>query len=416
MLGRMSRMNKPEHAGADDRPLILHGRLLIDPHEPLQPGWMRIERGRIVQMEEGSPRAMPDAGDEHSIICPAFVDAHLHLPQFGCTGCDGMELLAWLDEVIFPAEMRWADCEIAAASAMQAVRDLYEAGTFTFAGYLTAHEQSWDAMMQGTASLPLRGAVGQVLMDRHAPAALIGNPQRWPDSLPARLEASINPRFAVSCSDELLACAGRLAAQHAQALIQTHLAESRAECELVASLFPNDAHYTAVYDRHGLLTDRTLLAHALHLSDDEWRLIASRGCVVVHCPTANAFLRAGVFNLDKAREHCVRLALGSDIAAGPDLAMPRIARAMIETAKLRSMMGPRGVHVPTPAEAWHCITAGNADALSMPDAGRLAIGAAADLLVLRPDVTFDRHVIGRLIYGWEQRWITHRVLNGRLFC
>lgn len=250
-------------------------------------------------------------------------------------------------------------------------------------------------------------------MDRGAPQSLINQPPQMPQRPESsRVTVSVNPRFAVACSEGLL----RLASDMAGDLhpVQTHLAESRRERDLVAHLFPADDSYTAVYDRHGLLGRRTLLAHALHLHENEWRLIAQRGPIVVHCPIANTFLRSGLFDLRSAREHGVRLALGSDIAAGCDLPMPRIARAMIDVAKLRQMtIDPRAV-IPSPAEAWDLITRGNADALGWSDAGRIEAGASADLLVLRPEVPFDQHLIGRLIYGWRNEWIETRVVVGRL--
>lgn len=196
------------------------------------------------------------------------------------------------------------------------------------------------------------------------------------------------------------------------AIIQTHLAETTAECDRVRDLFPEDPHYTGVYDRCGLLTPRTLLAHCVHLSPSEWEVIRERQSVVVHCPTANTFLRSGLFDLDTAREHGVRLALGSDVAAGPDIAMPRVARAMIEVAKLRALtINPR-VHVPTPIEGWHLITRGNAEACGWSDSGKLERGAAADLLVLSGPFERDEHLIGRLIYGWDESWITARIVAG----
>jgi guanine deaminase len=136
----------------------------------------------------------------------------------------------------------------------------------------------------------------------------------------------------------------------------------------------------------------------------------------VHGPTANTFLGSGLFDLDAARSHGVRLALGSDVAAGPDMAMPRVARAMIETAKTRAMAIPDGtdVHIPTPAEAWTLITAGNAEALGFADMGRIEPGAAADLLVLKPGLRVDEHLVGRLIYTWRDEYIDRIVLNGRL--
>lgn len=110
----------------------------------------------------------------------------------------------------------------------------------------------------------------------------------------------------------------------------------------------------------------------------------------------------------------MRLALGSDIAAGPDIAMPRVARAMIEVAKLRAMTIDPRAYIPTPAETWRMITTGNADALGWADAGRLQAGSFADVLALRLPFEIDEHLIGRLIYTWRNDYIAHRIVAGRL--
>ncbi len=393
--------------------MILQGRLLLDPHQMPQKGWLQVDNGRIARIGEGKPPTAPEAGDDQSLICPGFIDAHIHLPQIDAIGCDSLQLLDWLEQVIYPAETQWADQPFAQAMALRAHQRMIRSGTLGYAGYLTSHLHSTVAVLKAGHAIPLRAIVGQVLMDRCAPAELLGHElARLARSKRGRAVLSVNPRFAICCSDELLSRAQRRVAD--DAFIQTHLAESKRECETVAELFPDDPHYTGVYGRHGLLGERTLLAHCLHLCEEEWSIIAQRKCVVVHCPTANTFLGSGLFELDNARQHGVRLALGSDVAAGPDFAMPRVGRAMIETAKARAMTGRGAAFVPKPADVWDLITRGNADALGWPDAGRLEVGAAADLLVLKPPREMDEHLIGRLIYTWCDEYITHRVLDGKL--
>jgi len=400
--------------------MILQGRLLAVADRLPLAGWLRVEQGRIVEVAPGDPPEAPDAGGPDAILCPGFVDAHIHLPQIDEAGCDGLELLAWLAKIIYPTELRWADPEVARTDVLRACRRMLASGTLGYAGYLTSHAHSVVATLDVGQQLDLRGIVGQVLMDRNGPQQLLDGSREFASlgTGPARgrMTLSVNPRFALACSDELLARIAAAASAEPGVFIQTHLAESKRECELVAELFPDDPHYAGIYDRHGLLTDRTLLAHCVHLDDDQWRLIAERRCVVVHCPTANTFLGSGLFDLDAARAHGVRLALGSDVAAGPDVAMPRVARAMIETAKARAMALPDGadVHVPTPAEAWTLITTGNAEALGFADMGRIEAGAAADLLVLKPGLRVDEHLVGRLIYTWRDDYIERVVLNGQL--
>ncbi len=418
--------------------MLIAGHLLLDPSRPPSPGWLRLDSDRIAEVHEGdAPRgARPDFGaGPGAIIAPAFIDAHTHPPQFGAVGLDGMPLLEWLDRAVYPAE-RWWGAGAWPALCRDAIARLVREGTFGVGAWLTSHAESSRAALDLLAQSGLRCIAGRVAMDRAAPDDLTAE-DRWraaqrptpsvvtETSAPAapggagRIEPSANPRFAIACSEELLAEVGWLRREREAGgrplWVQTHLAESRAECERVRELFPRDASYTAVYDRLGLLGERTLLAHCCHLGADEWRTIAERRSVVVHCPTANLFLSSGAFDLDSAREHGVRLALGSDLGAGPDLAMPRVARAMIETAKTRAMaLGLARVRVPSPAEAWRAISEGNADALAWPDAGRLASGCAADLLVLRvPETWLDGHLVGRMLYEWSPDLIESRILAGR---
>jgi guanine deaminase len=397
--------------------MILQGLLLADANSPPLRGWLRIENARIVEIGEGNSNQNPDIGHEQGevpvLISPGFIDAHLHLPQIDAIGYDGMELMPWLDRVIYPAEMRWSDENAAIAQISRAYSAMLRSGTLGYAAFLTSHFHGYVQTVRVGHQVPLRGIVGQSLMDRHAPRELLGQGlTRMATSERARVACSVNPRFAVACSDQMLEIARQKAL--AGAIIHTHLAESKHECEFVKQLFPRDSHYTGVYDRHGLLTNRTLLAHCLHLSNEEWDLIAARECVVVHCPTANTFLKSGIFDLNAPRQRAIRLAIGSDIGAGPDFSMPRVARAMIDAAKLRATF-ESGASIPTPAQAWNLITRGNADALGWSDAGRIEIGAAADLLVIQPPFEVDEHLMPRLLYTWRDEYITHRIVNGNLF-
>lgn len=416
-----------------DNPIsLVQGRLLIDPSQPPAPGWLRIEAGLVAQLGLGEPPrslGLPELGGRDALICPAFTDAHFHFPQIDSVGCDGMELLDWLNEVVFPAEAWWGRGGALPAAAT-AARRLITQGTFSVAAYLTSHASAGREVLNWlTSRTRLRWIAGRVAMDRGAPDELTREDRERAALRPAcsialpadlgdgsRRRVSVNPRFAISCSDELLAEAGWFLRDRPDAWMQTHLAESPAEGARVMQLFKSTGcpNYTSVYDHFSLLNERSLLAHCIHLDDAERELIARRRAIAVHCPAANLFLRSGFFDLDAAERANLRIALGSDVAGGPDVAMPRVARAMIETAKIRALTSATHARIPSPAEAWSLITRGNADLLAWPDTGRLEDRAAADLLILRvPETWFDRHLVGRLIYNWSSSLIESRVMQGR---
>src|SRR5688500_14763245 len=93
--------------------MLLRGRMLLDAAQPPAPGWLTIEDGRIHEIGTGKTPEKTVAGDADTLICPGFIDAHLHFPQIDCIGYDGLDLLDWLERVIYPAEMRWEDEDVA---------------------------------------------------------------------------------------------------------------------------------------------------------------------------------------------------------------------------------------------------------------------------------------------------------------
>ncbi len=395
--------------------MLISGHLLVHDglSSRLQSGWLLARDGLIVQMGAREAPAAPDLGGDEFVIMPGFVDAHVHLPQYDAIGIAGLELLAWLERVIFPAEALWADTDYAAAMAERAVSGLISFGTTAMAAYASVHGAGARAAMDAAAALGVRGVIGPSLMDRNAPAQLCPPREVQLAELArfervGRLEPAVTPRFAVSCTPELMRDAAHVAAQRGWT-IQTHLAETRAEVAMVESLFPGRS-YAQVYDEVGLLTPRTILAHTIHLAPSDAALIAARGSCVAHCPTANRFLEAGIMARAGLAAAGIPVALGSDVAGGPDRSMVRVARAMIESARAR------GDAAPTAAQAFHAITAGNAAALGWRGCGSLAAGGDADVVVVRPDRAWltSSDPLGTLLYSWDDRWIRAVLVAGRV--
>lgn len=410
------------------------GQLLIcdrDGQAKLHAGTVSIEDDLISEIQLGGISAEADFGNRETLICPGFIDTHLHLPQFDSIGGHGRPLLQWLDEVIFPSEIQWENVGWAAAMTDRVIHQCFAVGTTGICAYATVHHESTMLSLKRASEVGLRGVIGQVLMDRFAPDPLCRDSKQLIDEVnktieafppSARMAAAVTPRFAITCSERLLQAAGQIADQSG-AVVQTHLAETIAECRRVEELFSGKS-YTAVYDESALLSERSILGHAIHLNDEDYQRLASRGAGVAHCPTANRFLMSGTMNRARHLHHGVKVMLGSDIGAGYERSMVRVARAMIEAAAEIACLhdsndGNRqdNAAIPSASQGWYQITAGNADALGWTGAGRLEIGASADLVVIQPDLAWlsgPVDPLSRLMFSWDDRWVAATLVQGRV--
>lgn len=384
----------------------------------IAPGMIRVEEERIAEVVLDQRFDGADYGGPDYLISPGFVDTHLHLPQFDMIGAHGLPLLQWLAEVTFPAESKWADADYAAAMTRRVVAQCFSFGTTAICGYGSVHHDATAAALRVASDAGMRGVIGQVLMDRHAPAPLCRPASQSIDETATLLErfpptalmaAAVTPRFAVTCSPNLLADAGRLAGE-TDAFVQSHLAETIPECQWVSELF-DGLSYTEVYDRAGLLGPRCILGHGIHLTADDRQRLAGCQAKIAHCPTANSFLRSGTMPRHVLINDSISITLGSDIGAGYERSMVRVGRAMIEAAALL------GNSYPDAASAWYTITTGNSNQLGWHHIGRIATGASADLVLIKPDIPWlDRTTdpLSQLLFAWDDRWIERTWVRGSL--
>ena len=278
-------------------------------------------------------------------ILPGLVDLHSHLPQYEAVAMDGLPLLPWLETHIYPAEQRFENPDLAARAARAYFRDLLALGTTTAAVYGTVHPEATHRAFQEADYSGIRGILGKVMMDRHAPAGLLESTAAslaesldlcatWHGRDRGRLQYAFTPRFAPTCSPELLAGAGQ-AAQRTGAYVQTHLSENLEELAWVKRLFPECPTYTDVYARAGLLGPRTRLGHGLHLSPGERDTIRAAGATIVHCPRSNAFLQSGIMPLRRWLGEGLSIGLGTDVGAGPSLDLWAEMAMAITASKLQ---------------------------------------------------------------------------------
>ena len=288
-----------------------------------------------------------------------------------------------------PEEARLADDAYAAEVADRFIRWLAANGTTTALVFGSHFPGAQEALFAAASAAGLRLFSGLVMSDRRllpelevsVQAALEANRElidRWHGR--GLIRYAVMPRFAVSCSEEMLSAAGEMAAESEGVLFTTHLNESRTEVELVAELFPWARDYLETYERYGLLGDRSVFAHNVHVSDDELCRLAGAGATVAHCPSSNGFLGSGVFPLRRHLEHGVRVALGTDVGAGTGLSM--LKEGLM--AYHGQMLTAGGVRL-APAHLLWLATRAGAVALGLGDeVGDLSPGKSADFVLVRP--------------------------------
>jgi guanine deaminase len=390
-------------------PFRLRARLLT----PLAAGGTGWEPDATIEVDEAgrvafagpstdaTPRAADSAIDLRPLVLmPGFVDTHVHIPQVPAAGLGaGMDLLAWLERYIFPLERQFR-AEQAERLAPQVYRAMAAVGTTTFAGYGAIWPDSLDACFAAAEQHGIRAILGKVMMDRityddHLPRDTILDVslrqsadlcERWHGAADGRLRYAFTPRFAVSCTTDLLRESAALA-EHYGALWQTHLSEDAREIATVTEQFPDAVDYLDVYDRAGGLGRKALFAHAIHLSDREVARLAESDSAVAHCPVSNMFIRSGVMPVERYRAAGIRMGLGSDVAGAPELSIIAQMRAGFFQQNARHTMVPNTPAAPGMLDWLRLATLGGAEALGLDGVtGSLEAGKEADLIAVDVDL------------------------------
>lgn len=328
------------------------------------------------------------------LITPGFVDLHIHYPQTDVIGSPAEGLLPWLENYTFPHESRFADPAYATEVAKVFLDELQRNGVTTALTFATSHLASVNALMGEAEARGLRLITGKVLQDRHSPdgvrdeteqslidtEALI---QRWHGH--GRLGYAVTPRFAPSCSEAQLRGAGELAARYPSVWIQSHVAENKDEIRWARELFPQSRSYLSVYDDFGLMRQRAVYAHCIHLDDEDRLLMRSTGAVAAVSPTSNLFLGSGFFDYEGADRIGFGYGLASDVGGGTSF-------SPFHTMLAAYYVGREGQTKPgrslSPQALWWQHTAGAAQALGLEGViGNLQPGCEADFVILNPQAT-----------------------------
>ena len=299
--------------------------LTMDDRLTVTDGSVSVRDGRIAAVGD-----VPDQPHDTVIdarggyLLPGFIQTHVHLCQTLFRGfADDMPLLEWLRLRVWPMEAAHSPSTLR-ASVQLAAAELLRTGTTSVLTMETVHDT--DVVFETLAEVGLRATVGKCMMDSdyEVPRRLqeetrasidesLALKKRWHGAANGRLRAAFAPRFAVSCSRDLLEAVASLSASE-DALVHTHASENRDEVEVVRRLSGGFSNLEYLADT-GLATDRLCAAHCVWVTDSEQMLLAERQVKVMHCPGSNLKLGSGIAPVAEMRARGISVSLGADGAA-----------------------------------------------------------------------------------------------------
>jgi cytosine/adenosine deaminase-related metal-dependent hydrolase len=387
-------------------------------------GDITVRDGRIVAI--GGPDCDPGSADHvldanGAAVLPGFIQAHVHVVQSLLRHqADDLALLDWLRLRTWPYEAA-LDGDGVEAAAELGIAELLCGGTTTALDFGTTHDH--ERVFRAAERLGIRFVSGKTHMDvgHDTPPALLEDRDRslaeaaelgarWHGAADGRLRYAVAPRFALSCSNQMLRGCAELARSN-HWILQTHAAENRDEVEEVRRMSGlSNIGYLA---DHGLTGDDVVLAHGVHLDNTEIQLLADTKTTICHCPGANLKLASGIADVPRLLSNGVRVALGAD---GP----PCNNRLSIfhEMALVATIHGLR--HGPATISAWTALemaTRNGAAALGLEsEIGTLEPGKTADLVVV--DLEEWSGLPGgdpasRIVFGGGPHMVRHTVVGGR---
>jgi 5-methylthioadenosine/S-adenosylhomocysteine deaminase len=350
-------------------------------------------------------------------VLPGLVQAHAHLIQTLFRGAaEDLTLLEWLRRRVWPLEAAHDEGSLR-ASVRLGIHELLTSGTTTVLDMGTSH--GGDVVAEELIRSGIRARFGQAMMDagdgvppellettRASLDASAALKKRWDGQGNGRIGYAYAPRFALSCTRELLEAVAALS-RMSGSLVHTHSNENVDERALVERVTGHSP--IGFLAEVGLMSERTVVAHGVHVDDAEVRSLAETGASVAHCPSSNLKLGSGIADVPRLREARVNVALGSDGAACNN----RLDG--FEEARLAALLArSRGkANALTASDVLFMATRGGARALRMDEIGSLQPGARADLVVLDA----ERLAVGgdpatRVVFGGGSRALRDVIVNG----
>ncbi len=378
----------------------------------------RIERVGA-QQESGADETIDARG---CVVLPGFVQTHVHLCQTLFRGAaDDLELIDWLKKRVWPLEAAH-DARSIRASARLAVAELIKGGTTCALTMETVrHTEEVFRVVEETG---FRATVGKCMMDQGdgVPEGLreeaegsiaesLALLEKWHGAAEGRIRYCFAPRFAVSCTRELLERVSRLAREHG-VLIHTHASENRTEIELVER--QTGRRNVEYLDAVGITGPHVALAHCVHVNDEEMSLLARTGTHVAHCPSSNLKLGSGIAPVAEMLERGVNVSLGAD---GAPCNNRLDMFTEMRTAALLQKVSAGTTSLPA-ERVLRMATLDGARALGLEEEiGSLEAGKRADITVLdlrRLHLTPRPDIISTVVYAAEAADVRTVLVGGQV--
>lgn len=446
---------------------IAHSKSLDD-LETIENGFLAVKNGIIVAIGDRASipteylNTLPVSELTSSqFLLPGFVDCHIHAPQYPNIGLGlDLPLLRWLETYTFPLEAAYKDVDFARKIYEAVVRRTISCGTTLATYFATNHKDSSLILAEEALKQGQRALIGKTCSNACSPDYYI---EKTEDSLrdtetfikgvislnSALVKPIVTPRFALSCTSELMSGLSALASKY-DLHIQSHISENCDEIAAVKDIFKKNT-YTEVYEENNLLTNKCIMAHGVHLEDAELELFKKYGTAVAHCPTSNTKLRSGLCDVRRLWNAGIKVGLGTDVSGGHNASMlVAIQDALnvslsLNVIKKQNILGTGQIQNPNdddnrnykPLEYKHALylaTLGGANALSLDNVcGNFAVGKDFDALLIdiskEPLDLFDipssvseksnashshlDKMIQKFVYAGDDRNITKVFISGK---
>jgi guanine deaminase len=395
----------------------------------IENGYIVVENDTVKAVSKEMPEGISqdqvvDYGDR--LIVPGFVDLHFHAPQYPNIGLGlDKELLPWLEDYTFPTEAKFADKAFADRVYHMVVNDLLRQGTTRVVLFATIHLESTKLLAQILDESGIGAYVGKVNMDRNSSDILIETTRQSLsdtetylksfDGVSDRVKPIITPRFVPTCTPELMQGLGDLAEEY-DVPVQSHISENLGEVQWVSELHPEFKDYASVYDNFGLLNNQTIMAHCVHNTDDEIKMMADRGAFSAHCPNANYNLSSGIMPVRKFLNAGVNVGLGTDVGAGHKVSIAQVMSQAVQGSKMIWQMVDNKLAPLTTPEVFFLGTKGGGAFFG--NVGSFEPGYKFDALVIDDDslqIEIERSIeerVQRFIYCGDDRNIMTRFVDG----